>query len=82
MPKAFPSFDIFEHELVPKHEILSEEEKQQILAQYKVQPYQLPQISSSDPAAKAVGAKPGDILRIVRKSPTAGKHYAYRYVID
>jgi DNA-directed RNA polymerase subunit H len=82
LPKTFPAFDLFEHALVPKHEILEEDEKEQLLAKYRVHPYQLPQISSSDPAVKAIGAKPGDILRIIRKSPTAGEHLAYRYVIE
>jgi DNA-directed RNA polymerase subunit H len=75
-------FDIFEHALVPKHEILSVEEKSQLLAQYKVQPYQMPQVKSTDPAVKAIGAKPGDVLRIIRKSSTAGEHIAYRYVVE
>ena len=82
LPKTFPVFDIFEHVLVPKHEILSEKEKAQILSQYRVRPYQLPQIKSADPAVKAIGAKPGDILKIMRKSPTAGEHDAYRYVVE
>ncbi|MEM3536500.1 MAG: DNA-directed RNA polymerase subunit H [Candidatus Bathyarchaeia archaeon] len=82
LPKTFPAFDIFEHKLVPRHEILTEEERQQVLAQYKVQPYQLPQIKASDPAVKAIGAKPGDMLKIIRKSPTAGEHIAYRYVVE
>jgi DNA-directed RNA polymerase subunit H len=80
--RTFPAFDIFEHKLVPRHEILTDEEKNQILAQYKVQPYQLPQIKSSDPAVKAIDAKPGDILRVIRKSATAGIHTAYRYVVE
>ncbi len=80
--KSFPVFDIFEHALVPMHEILGEKEKEQLLAQYKVQPYQMPQIKSTDPAVKAIGAKPGDILKIIRKSSTAGKHIAYRYVVE
>jgi len=82
LPKTFPAFDLFEHKLVPKHEILTEEEKTRLLSQYRVQPYQLPQIKASDPAVKAIGAKPGDILRIIRKSPTAGEHLAYRYVVE
>jgi DNA-directed RNA polymerase subunit H len=82
LPKTFPAFDLFEHKLVPKHEMLSEEEKTHLLAQYKVQPYQLPQISSLDPTVKAIGARPGDILRVIRKSPTAGEHIAYRYVVE
>ena len=80
--KSFPVFDIFEHALVPLHEIITEKEKEQLLAHYKVQPYQMPQIKSTDPAVKAIGAKPGDILRIVRKSSTAGEHIAYRYVVE
>jgi DNA-directed RNA polymerase I, II, and III subunit RPABC1 len=82
LPKTFPAFDIFEHVLVPKHEILTPEEREKILAQYRVKPYQLPQIKASDPAARAIGAKPGDIIRIIRKSPTAGEHVAYRYVVE
>ena len=82
LPKSFPVFDIFEHALVPFHEILSEKEKNQLLAQYKVKPYQMPQIESGDPAVKAIGAKPGDILKITRKSTTAGVHITYRYVVE
>lgn len=82
LPRIFPAFNIFEHELVPKHEILTPEEREQLLAQYKVQPYQLPQIKASDPAVKIIGAKPGDILRIIRKSSTAGEHIAHRYVVE
>jgi DNA-directed RNA polymerase subunit H len=55
---------------------------EQLLAEYRVQPYQLPQIKSSDPSVKAIDAKPGDILRVIRKSPTAGIHIAYRYVVE
>lgn len=82
LPKTFPAFDLFEHKLVPLHEILEEEERRQLLSKYRVQPYQLPQIGSSDPAVKAIGARPGDVLRVIRKSPTAGKHIAYRYVVE
>jgi DNA-directed RNA polymerase subunit H len=82
LPKSFPVFEIFDHKLVPKHEILSEKEKSQILAQYKIQPYKMPQVKSTDPAVKAIGAKPGDMLKIIRKSATAGEHIAYRYVVD
>ena len=82
LPKSFPVFEIFEHKLVPKHEILDEKEKSQVLAEYKIQPYQMPQIKATDPAVKAIGAKPGDMLRIIRKSSTAGEHIAYRYVVE
>lgn len=73
-------FNILQHFLVPKHEILSEEEKQQVLERYGVQPYQLPFISVNDPVVKELGAKPGDIIKITRSSETAGKAIYYRIV--
>ncbi len=82
LPKSFPVFDIFEHGLVPFHEILSEKEKNQLLAQFKVKPYQMPQVRSGDPAVKVIGAKPGDVLKITRRSTTAGEHITYRYVVE
>jgi len=82
LPKTFPAFDIFQHRLVPKQEILTEEERTELLTKFKVQPYQLPQISSVDPTVKAIGGKPGDVLRVIRRSPTAGEHIAFRYVVE
>jgi DNA-directed RNA polymerase subunit H len=72
---------ILEHELVPKHEVLSIEEGVRILKEYGVKPEQLPWLRASDPVAKAIGAKPGDIVRIIRKSPTGGEIVVYRYVV-
>jgi len=82
IPRIFPSFNIFDHEFVPKHEILTPEEREKILAKYRVKPHQLPRIKASDPAAKAIGARPGDMVRVIRESPTAGKYIAYRYVVE
>ncbi len=82
IPRIFPIFNIFDHELVPKHEILLQEEREKLLAQYRVHPYQLPRIKTSDPAVKAIGAKAGDIVRVTRDSSTAGEYVAYRYVIE
>jgi len=82
IPRIFPSFNIFSHVLVPKHEIVPSEEREKLLNEYRVQPYQLPRLKASDPGAKAIGAKPGDIVRIIRDSPTAGKYTSYRYVVE
>ena len=81
IPKIFPSFKIFNHDFVSKHELLTPEEKEKILEKYKMQPYKLPRINAYDPAIIAVGGKPGDIVRVIRKSTTAGKYVAYRYVV-
>jgi len=81
IPKNFPSFQIFDHEFVSKHELLTPEERAKILEEYKMQPYQLPRINAFDPAVIAVGGKPGDIVRVIRKSQTAGRYVAYRYIV-
>jgi len=61
---------------------LSAEQAKEVLGQFKVTPNQLPLIKVSDPVAKAIGAKPSQILRITRDSPTAGKAIVYRYVVE
>lgn len=74
-------FNILEHELVPLHEVLDVREAIRVLKELKVKPEKLPWIRENDPAAKAVGAKPGDIIRITRRSSTARKSVSYRYVV-
>ena len=75
-------FNVLEHDLVPDHILLNEEEAQEILKKYSITRGQLPKIKSSDVVVKQIGAKPGDVLKITRKSLTAGKAVAYRLVID
>lgn len=81
IPKRVPPFNIFDHELVPKHEILPPEKAEELLEEYGIEAHQLPRIKSSDVVMIGLGAKPGDIIKITRDSPTAGKHVAYRLVI-
>jgi len=73
--------DIFIHELVPKHRILSEEEKEEILKKYNANLTDLPRILVSDPVVRRLGAKPGDVIEITRKSFTAGESKYYRVVV-
>ncbi|HLE64890.1 MAG TPA: DNA-directed RNA polymerase subunit H [Candidatus Bathyarchaeia archaeon] len=77
-----PSYDVFQHELVPKHILLKSEEAKQVLERYHIKPFQLPYIKASDPSARAVGAKSGDIIRVIRRSSTAGESDFYRYVVE
>ena len=74
--------DIFRNILVPEHVLLTKEETQSVLEMYKIKPYQLPYIHSSDPAVRAIDAKLGDVVKIIRNSRTAGNAIAYRYVIE
>jgi len=77
---GYASFDLFEHELVPKHWIASDEEIELVLTHYKINKTQLPRIAFNDPAVKVLGALPGQILRIERESITSGSSYYYRLV--
>lgn len=75
-------FNLFEHELVPKHEVLSPEEKEALLRKYGLKPSQLPKILANDPAVIEINAKPGDVVKIIRKSPIAGEVVSYRFVVE
>ncbi|MEM2282816.1 MAG: DNA-directed RNA polymerase subunit H [Candidatus Hadarchaeales archaeon] len=82
MSEELKSFNVLEHVLVPKHELLSEKEKEEVLKKLGLKPEELPLLLVTDPAARAIGAKPGDVVRIIRESPTAGKAIAYRLVVE
>ena len=68
--------------MIPKHELLTKEEVTQVLARQDATPAQLPYILNTDPIAKEVGARPGDLVRITRRSETAGSSTYYRYVVE
>jgi DNA-directed RNA polymerase subunit H len=72
--------NIQNHILVPKHTILSETESAELLTQYNISPTQLPVILATDPIVKAIGAKPGQIIKIERKEQTRKSIY-YRRVV-
>ena len=81
IPKIFPSFQIFDHDFVSKHELLDSKEREKFLEEKKFKAYQLPRINAFDPAIIAVGGCPGDIVRVIRNSKTAGRYVSYRYVV-
>ena len=75
-------FDIMSHELVPQHIIISEEEIKELFDKYDITPDQLPKILDTDPVAIAIGAKPGQFIKVIRKSHTAREAVAYRLVVE
>lgn len=70
-----------EHILIPQHKKLSEEGTENILKKYNVSRRQLPRIKINDPAILELDPKRGDIIEIIRDSPTTGKSYFYRVVV-
>lgn len=75
-------FAVRDHEMVPEHVLLTPDEGLQVLKEFGIDAPQLPKIHASDPAAKEIGAKVGDIIKIIRKSTTAKHSVFYRLVID
>lgn len=73
---------MLEHELVPEHVISQKDEVNHILDMYNINKEQLPKIKSSDAVIKEIGAKEGDVVKVKRKSKTAGIFFAYRLVVE
>ena len=77
-----PVFNVAGHLLVPKHVLLDEKEKQRIMETYAARPEDFPKILITDLGIQHLGPKDGDIIKILRSSPTAGEAYFYRVVVS
>lgn len=64
---------------IPEHQLLTEEEKTNILDTFKET--ELAKINDTDIMSRYYQAKLGDIFRIIRPSITAGKNIFYRRVV-
>ena len=69
------------HFLVPKHEIVTPDERQQLMLQFGITEKNLAMILPSDPAIAHLQAKVNDIIKITRDDPVIGKYIFYRLVI-
>lgn len=74
--------DVEEHELVPDHEVMGEEEVEELLEEFDVTKEELPQIEQGDAALKDLESEVGDVVRIERASPTADRTTYYRVVVE
>jgi DNA-directed RNA polymerase subunit H len=73
---------IIDHIYQPQHEIVSRKEAEEVLKKYNAKPSQLPYILIEDKGLEGLDVRPGDIVKITRKSPTAGQSVYYRYVVE
>lgn len=75
------AFEPKKHSLVPQHSKLTEAEKKQLFEKYNISIKELPKISKNDAGIANLNVKEGDIVKIERESPTAGKAVYYRGVV-
>jgi DNA-directed RNA polymerase subunit H len=76
-------FNVLEHEIVPKHTIISSEEVEEIMRKYKMRDLSLfPEISRYDPVAVSLGMRPGDVCKIERPSKTIVVSDYYRICVN
>ena len=74
-------FSVLNHVLVPQHVKLSPEEAVEELRKWGLKVEQLPLMKASDPVARELDLKPGDIVKIIRKSENAEEVVIFRYVV-
>lgn len=61
-------YNVTKNILVPKHELLSEEETNILLNEYKIKRNQLPVIFDTDPQVRYHGWNEGSVIKITRKN--------------
>ena len=75
-------YNILDNNLVPPHRVLSQNEKDDIMKEYNIlEESQFPNISRFDPVAVIVAVRPGQVVEIIRSSPTSLTTKYYRLCV-
>jgi DNA-directed RNA polymerase subunit H (RpoH/RPB5) len=73
--------DITEHDLIPKHILLSKEDADKLMNEYQIQKKDMGRILIDDPMARYLYAQKDDIIQIIRYSINSGYSTYYRLVV-
>jgi DNA-directed RNA polymerase subunit H len=74
-------FDKLSHDYVPKHTLLTREEKETMLTTYSLEENHLPQILTSDVVVRIIGGIEGAVIKIERVGYSTGITIVYRKVV-
>ena len=76
-------YNIMEHQLVPKHIVLTDEEKEEVKLKYNIMSdNDIPDISRFSPVSQVIGIRPGNFCKIIRPSKTSIKSDFYRVCLN
>ena len=71
--------NILNNTLVPRHEVLSSEEKQEIMKKYNIKDNNsIPEIGRFDPVSIVIGLRPEQVCKITRPNKTSVESLYYR----
>lgn len=76
------AIEIENHELVPEHRKMEEDEINELLEEFNIDKSDLPELTTDDAMTKRIDVEPGDVIEITRESPTAGETTYYRRVTE
>lgn len=76
-------YNIMNHQLVPPHKVLSDEEKTEVKKRFNIlEDTQIPDISRFSPVSQVIGIRPGEFCKVIRPSKTSIKSEFYRVCLN
>lgn len=72
--------NITKHVLKPKHQVLTDQEKEQLLKKYNIEEKQLPRMLKKDAIAQYYGLERGQVVKVTYSGEITESHVTYRCV--
>jgi len=76
-------YNIMNHQLVPPHKVLSDEEKTEVKKRFNIlEDTQITDMSRFSPVSQVIGIRPGEFCKVIRPSKTSIKSEFYRVCLN
>ncbi|KAH9649131.1 DNA-directed RNA polymerase V subunit 5A [Citrus sinensis] len=72
--------EMFQHVLKPKHQVLTDQEKEKLLKKYSIEEKQLPRMLKKDAIAQYYGLERGQVVKVTYSGEITESHVTYRCV--